>query len=114
LKRAIVARARCLRSESTEAENKLWNALRNRQVDGAKFRRQVPIGRYFADFCCHHAKLIVEVDGSQHAEQVRYDAARTADLEGRGFRVLRFWNADVLKALPAVTDIIREELHRKR
>ncbi len=70
----------------------------------------MPIGRYFADFCCHDAKLIVEVDGSRHVEQARYDAARTADLNERGFSVLRFWNADILKDLAGVMDVIREAL----
>jgi very-short-patch-repair endonuclease len=112
LKRAITARARSLRREATEAENKLWQVLRNRQVDGAKFRRQVPIDQYFADFCCSEHKLIVEVDGSQHADQERYDAARTAHLKAKGYHVLRFWNDDVLKSVEGVVDTIREELRR--
>jgi very-short-patch-repair endonuclease len=70
--------------------------LRNRQVDGAKFRRQVPTDRCFADFCCEQYKLIVEVDGSQHAEQEFYDAARSSQLNAAGYRILRFWNDDVL------------------
>jgi very-short-patch-repair endonuclease len=106
----VVERARWLRREATAAENKLWQVLRNRQVDGAKFRRQVPIDRYFADFCCHQGNLIVEVDGSQHEEQERYDAARTAHLKARGYRVLRFTNSDVLSGIEGVVEIIREHL----
>jgi very-short-patch-repair endonuclease len=114
LKRAIVDRARSLRRDATEAENKLWRVLRNRQVDGVKFRRQVPIDRYFADFCWHDCMLIVELDGSQHAEQERYDAARTAHLEAKGYRVLRFANLDVLTNIEGVVEAIRAALRLKR
>jgi very-short-patch-repair endonuclease len=114
LKRAVVARARSLRRDATDAESKLWQVLRNRQVDGAKFRRQVPIDRYFADFCCPDCKLILELDGSQHAEQERYDAARTAQLRAMGYRVVRFANADVLTNIEGVVEVIRSELHLKR
>jgi very-short-patch-repair endonuclease len=112
-KHATTLRARSLRAEATVAENKLWQVLRDRQVDGAKFRRQAPINRYFADFCCEGHKLIVEVDGAQHAEQESYDAARSAQLKARGNRVLRFWNEDVLKNLEGVMDTIRAELQRR-
>jgi len=112
LKRAIIARAGSLRREATEAENKLWQVLRNRQVDEAKFRRQVSIGQYFADFCCSEQNFIVEVDVSQHVEQERYDVARTAHLKSGGYRVLRFSNEDVLSNIEGVVDIIREELRR--
>ena len=90
--------ARSMRSAPTEAEQRLWGALRNRRLDRLKFRRQVPIGPYIADFVCMEAKLIVELDGSQHAESTR-DRARDAELEQRGFRVLRFWNDDVMREL---------------
>ncbi|HLI81555.1 MAG TPA: DUF559 domain-containing protein [Candidatus Binataceae bacterium] len=96
--------------ESTEAETKLWQAVRNRKLDGAKFRRQVPIDHYFADFCCFDKMLIVELDGSQHAEQERYDAARTAHLNAKEYRVLRLCNEDVLKSIEGVVEIIREAL----
>jgi very-short-patch-repair endonuclease len=112
-KRATTLRARSLRSEATIAENKLWQILRNRQVDGAKFRREVPIDRYFADFCCEQYKLIVEVDGSQHVEQESYDAARSAQLRAGGYRILRFWNEDVLKNLEGVVETIRMGLRRR-
>jgi len=90
--------ARDMRSAPTEAEKRLWGALRNRRLDKLKFRRQVPIGPYIADFVCMEAKLIVELDGSQHAESLR-DMARDSNLEERGFRVLRFWNDDVVRDL---------------
>ena len=71
--------------------------VRNRKIAGCKFRRQVPIDRYFADFACLEARLVVELDGGQHAEQIDYDAARTEVLESCGWRVLRFWNSQVLE-----------------
>lgn len=89
----------------TEAEDRLWQELRDRRLDRIKFRRQVPFGKYIADFVCLEAGLIVEIDGSQHADSDA-DRIRKADLEGRGFRVLRFWNDDVLKEMNAVCDTI--------
>ncbi|TIV93403.1 MAG: endonuclease domain-containing protein [Mesorhizobium sp.] len=97
--------ARSMRREPTEAEDRLWQELRGRRLDNIKFRRQVPTGRYVADFVCAEARLIVEIDGSQHAES-RHDQERDAELKARGFRVLRFWNDDVLKELDAVCDTI--------
>ncbi|MBZ9675146.1 endonuclease domain-containing protein [Mesorhizobium sp. ES1-1] len=97
--------ARSLRREMTEAEDRLWSELRDRRLDGIKFRRQVPIGKYIADFVCAEARLIVEIDGSQHADS-DHDRIRTAQLEAEGFRVLRFWNDDVLKEMNAVCDTI--------
>jgi very-short-patch-repair endonuclease len=85
-------RARRLRREQTDAERRLWSRLRNRQLDGFKFRRQVPIGRYVADFVCTEVRLIVELDGGQHVDRQIYDAERTAALESDGFTVKRFWN----------------------
>ena len=93
--------ARTIRREATEIEDRLWQELRGRRLDGIKFRRQVPVGRFVADFLCSDAMLIVEVDGSQHAESIR-DDKRTAELNQLGFRVLRFWNDDVLKDMPGV------------
>ena len=93
--------ARKMRNAPTEAEERLWGALRNRRLDKLKFRRQVPVGAYIADFVCMEAKLIVEVDGTQHAES-RRDVARDADLEAGGFRVLRFWNDEVMRDLDSV------------
>jgi very-short-patch-repair endonuclease len=88
--------ARRMRSAMTEAELKLWNELRAHRLMGLAFRRQMPVGGYIADFACPEHKLIVEVDGSQHAENETYDLARTAYLEGQGWQVVRFWNDDVL------------------
>jgi very-short-patch-repair endonuclease len=92
----ILDRARRMRREMTEAELKLWSILRNRSLVGVKFRRQVPIGNYIADFCCLDLKLVVEVDGGQHAEHEVADASRSRFLSQKGFRVLRFWNDQVL------------------
>jgi very-short-patch-repair endonuclease len=106
-----IVRARELRKESTGPEKKLWETLRRKRVDGLRFRRQYPIGPYFADFVCLPARLIVEVDGGQHAdndEQIRHDKARTAWLESQNFRVLRFWNLDVMDNLEGVIDRIAD------
>src|SRR3982074_1775860 len=92
----ILDRARHLRQEMTEAERKLWRSLRDRTLVGVKFRRQVPIGNFIADFCCLDCRLIVELDGGQHAEQEDADALRSRFLAEKGFRVLRFWNDQVL------------------
>jgi very-short-patch-repair endonuclease len=98
-----------MRKEQTEAERKLWWPLRHRlPVHGSHFRRQAQIGPYLADFACHHSKLIVEIDGGQHAERTAQDAARTRRLETEGYRVLRFWNNDVLSNI----DGVLTEIHR--
>jgi very-short-patch-repair endonuclease len=103
-----IARARELRRESTDAERALWRALRSRQVGGVKFRRQHPLGPYVVDFLCYEHKLVVEVDGGQHALSPS-DGARTRWLEANGFRVIRFWNNDVLTRTEGVlTEIIRQ------
>ncbi|HEY2178172.1 MAG TPA: endonuclease domain-containing protein [Caulobacteraceae bacterium] len=104
------ARARRLRAESTDAERKLWSALRARRQGGPKFRRQVPIDRYVADFACFQARLIIELDGGQHADRTQEDAQRTAVLEACGWRVVRFWNTDVMDNLGGVVDTILAEL----
>ena len=90
----------------TDAERKLWRALRSRSI-GPKFRRQVPLGPYVVDFVCFESKLIVEVDGGQHATSTR-DAGRDRYFVGRGYRVLRFWNNDVLRNLEGVLTVIAE------
>jgi len=89
-------RARDLRRLATEAGRKLWRLLRNRQIDGIKFRRQRPIGRYIVDFVALERNLIVELDGGQHATSTGADRARTERLSIMGFRVVRFWNNHVL------------------
>lgn len=98
--------ARSLRTNSTEAERVLWYHLRAARLQGYKFRRQTPLGRYIVDFVCFEAHLIVEVDGGQHGEQQAYDRQRTAWLEGQGFRVLRFWNTEVLGNVEGVKEVI--------
>ena len=102
--------ARNLRRRQTDTERLLWSRLRNRQLAGYKFRRQHPIGRFVVDLVCLDVKLIVEVDGGQHAERHEEDQQRTAFMQQAGFRVLRFWNNDVLNNTEAVLDAIRNEL----
>ncbi len=94
--------ARELRRYQTEAERRLWEALRRHKVVGLRFQRQIVIGPFIVDFCCKQAKLIIEVDGGHHHEQKVYDDERTAFLEENGFRVLRFWNREVMNDLGAV------------
>ena len=101
-----------LRTQSTDAEKRLWGALRNRQLAGYKFRRQFPIPPYIADFICLEMRLIIELDGGQHADAAAYDAARTAFLEQQGFRVLRFWNNDVLGNTEGVLEEILLQARR--
>src|ERR1700761_4538190 len=96
--------ARKLRREMTEAERCLWAHLRNRQIEGAKFRKQEPLFGYYADFLCEAAKLIVEADGGQHSPEA--DAERTALLEAAGYTVLRFWNNDILANSEGVVEEI--------
>ena len=101
-----ILQARSLRSTMTRAEYILWSHLRNRRLQGLKFRRQQPVPPYIADFACVDAMLIVELDGSQHLEQARYDGQRDEFLKKKGFRVLRFWNNQAL----AETDLVLEEI----
>ena len=103
-------RARNLRRQSTDAENLLWRHLRDRQLSGFKFRRQRPFGRFIVDFVCLEHCLIVEVDGGQHATQQEKDADREAFLMRQGFRVLRFWNNEVLGNTTGVLESILETL----
>ncbi len=103
-------RARKLRRASTDAERRLWYALRNRQISGHKFRRQHPIGPYIVDFVCPAKKLVVELDGSQHLRSVDYDNKRTAEIAREGFRVIRFWNNEVLSNLDGVLRAIEANL----
>jgi len=94
--------ARTQRHNPTRAEDVLWQRLRQSQVSGHKFTRQFPIGPYFADFCCRERKLVVEVDGGQQDEGAAADATRTGKIEASGFRVIRFWNTDVLNNMDGV------------
>ena len=108
--RNLTSRARALRSEATEVELVLWKHLRGRRLKGYKFRRQVVIGSYIVDFACLEAKLIIEADGGQHADQAVYDAKRTARLEAMGYRVMRFWNHEILGELNHVLEQIQTAL----
>ena len=99
-----------LRKESTEFEKLLWQKLRNKQL-GSVCRRQVSIGKYVVDFCFLQQKLVIELDGVQHEAQEEYDLERTRFLESQGFRVLRFWNSDIIQSEKAVLDRIYTELH---
>ena len=110
MKRLNVDRARRMRTGQTDAEQKLWHRLRNRHLQGWKFRRQHEIDRYIADFACPDAGLVVELDGSQHGEQRAYDGTRTRKLESMGYRVLRFWDNDVLTNIEGVLEVILEAL----
>jgi very-short-patch-repair endonuclease len=103
--------AKHLRRKLTHEEVKLWVALRGRRFENFKFRRQVPIGKYFADFVCQQHKLIVELDGSQHSES-NYDQQRDDWLHAAGYTVLRFWNVDVNQALDGVLLIILDTLNQ--
>ena len=98
--------ARKLRKNSTDAERRLWSRLRHRGVAGHRFRRQSPIGPYVVDFVCPEKSLVIEVDGGQHAEREAYDFERTQWLESQGYRVLRFWNNDVLNDTEVVLEVI--------
>jgi very-short-patch-repair endonuclease len=102
----IQKRAQGLRKNMTLAEKKLWNKLRLKQFEGFRFRRQVPLGNYIVDFACFEPRLIIELDGSQHADQVTYDEKRTAYLETLGYKVLRFWNNAVFNEMDAVLQMI--------
>jgi lysyl-tRNA synthetase class 2 len=94
-----------LRKELTPAERKLWSRIRNNQLE-VNFRRQHAIGNYIPDFVCIERKLIIELDGSQHLEQVEYDAERTKSLEVQGYKVIRFLNNDVMNRIDSVLEII--------
>lgn len=101
-----VDRARGLRLGMTDAVQALWHRLHNRQLAGCKFRRQHEIDRHVVDFVCTERMLVVELDGGQHLEQQGYDAARTRYFQSRGYRVLRFWNNDVLTNIESVLEVL--------
>ena len=108
--RELTCRARSLRRQASEAEQVLWRHLRGRRLKGYKFRRQVVIEPYIVDFVCLDAKLIIEADGGQHADQASYDARRTARLEAKGYRVMRFWNNEILGDIHSVLEQIYSAL----
>ncbi|MBN9243522.1 MAG: endonuclease domain-containing protein [Mesorhizobium sp.] len=109
---ARTERARSLRKADNDAERALWSDLKNRQVCRAKFTRQFPIGPYFADFASRENQLIIELDGSQHAES-KYDRRRDDFMVSQGWSVLRFWNVDALTDREAVIDTIIAALERR-
>lgn len=104
------SRERTLRREQTESQRILWVRLRDRRLSDFKFRRQHRIGLYYADFVCIDVHLVVELDGSQHLDQIVYDDARTLFLQLQGYRVLRFWNDEVLLRMDDVMDVILRAL----
>ena len=99
-------RARALRKNLTDAEKLLWRHLRDRQLDGCKFRRQHPIGKFIVDFVCVEKKLVIEVDGGQHATKVEADLQRSEYLRKRGYSTLRFWNNEVLQKTESVLEAV--------
>ena len=99
--------AKVLRSNQTDAEQRLWYHLRAHRFMGLKFKRQKPMGRYIVDFVCLEQRLIIELDGGQHAEQLAYDRQRDAWLRSQGYTVLRFWNNDVIQQIEGVLEQIR-------
>ena len=105
--------ARELRNNPTDAERRLSQKLKRRQISGVKFRRQQPIGPYIVDFVCFERRVVVEVDGSQHSEQLHYDEQRTRWLEAQGYRVLRFWNNDVLANTEVVAQAVLDEVEKR-
>jgi very-short-patch-repair endonuclease len=112
-KEILQQRAKHLRKTSTDAENYLWHHIRGRRLGKYKFKRQRPIGNYIVDFICLWKKLIIELDGGQHADMLDYDQKRTAFLEEKGYRVIRFWNTDVLIGIESVLDVIWNELSNR-
>ena len=107
----LTQNARDLRKRSTIVEKRLWGKLHAKQIKGFKFRRQQPIGNYIVDFACMSEKLIIELDGGQHALQKNNDMVRDNWLEQEGYRVLRFWNNEVLENLESVLDVIYRHLN---
>src|SRR5215471_9644437 len=101
-------RARALRQNMTDAERSVWQILRSLQIDGHRFRRQVPFGPYIADFVCHDARPIIEIDGGQHDRLSPAEAKRTRFLEDQGYRILRFWNNEVLSNEGVCATIARD------
>lgn len=104
-------KARELRKNQTDAEQVLWQILRAKQVKGLKFRRQHPIPPYIVDFVCTKKKLIIELDGGQHAEAINYDEKRTQFLESKGYTVIRFWNNEVLTNIVGAYEVLLEHLN---
>lgn len=104
------ARARLLRSNMTDVERRLWGAIRGKQLEGCRFRRQHAIGAYIVDFACVERMLAIELDGGQHQEQKTYDDTRSRYLNQQGWQVVRFWNSEVLENLCGVLEVIVKKL----
>ena len=98
-----------LRNNLTDSEKKLWSHLRRRQINESRFRRQHPIGKFIVDFVCLEKKIVIEIDGVQHNENIDYDLKRTKWLEDEGYKVIRFWNNEVLKNIESVLEVIYKE-----
>ena len=114
-KSTTLAQAKLLRKNITSQERKLWNILRNNQFHGLKFKRQVPIGNYVADFVCEIHNIIIELDGGQHNEQtiIENDKKRTKFLENIGYKILRFWNNEIDNNIDGVCDVIYKTIFKK-
>ncbi len=112
MRKKLTTTARRLRHEETKAERRFWNAVRDRRLDGWKFRRQIPRGNFIVDFVCLEAHLVVELDGGQHntPEHEAKDQARIEWLENNGYRVLRFWNNEVFENLEGVLTVVTNAL----
>ena len=108
----LIGYAKELRTRSTDAERLLWRHLRAKRMDGLKFRRQHPMGKYIVDFVCLEKKIVIELDGGQHTEPAAeaYDGLRDNRLEKQGYRVLRFWDNDVLLNIQGILEAIREHV----
>ena len=105
-------KARSLRYNQTDAERRLWRHLRDRRLGGFKIRRQFTVAHYIVDFACPQARVVIEIDGGQHTINEERDGERTRFLEGRGYRVVRYWNNDVLLKTNEVLEAILSELER--
>ena len=109
----VFGNAKQLHRNLTPAESKLWTRLRAHRMADAHFRNQHAIGNYIVDFCAPRKKLVIELDGSQHLEQVEYDVERTAFLESKGYKVLRFWNNEVMDNIDLVLNVIWDALDKQ-
>jgi len=103
----MLDKAKILRAHQTDAEQRLWQQLRAHRFMGLKFKRQKPIGRYIVDFVCIEHRLVIEIDGGQHADRTKYDQRRDDFLRSKGYTVLRFWNNEVIQQLESVLEQIR-------
>jgi len=110
MNKQLQERSRDFRKNLTDAEQKLWQKIRNKQIRGNKFRRQFVLGNYIVDFICLDKRLIIEVDGGQHMDNVNYDLQRDEWLKNQNFKVLRFWNNQVLNEIDSVLEVIVKNL----